>query len=196
MKMGRGTGPWGRWSVAARALVTYSRGGEMTGRTIKRDVFVEMPTEHFPSSSNESAEGIDAGAMGGGWCYCESTMYVRLYCAASCLVQKLMQMQMQGSKIRCGLCAELASSFLPSSLSLLSPTTRQQYCSLESPLYMSVSFSHTAMQCTLNFSTPALSAHDRSTKELTRPIQAYLHMHSNPPLRQNHLRVVSIHCLH
>jgi hypothetical protein len=22
MKMGRGTGPWGRWSVAARALVT------------------------------------------------------------------------------------------------------------------------------------------------------------------------------
>jgi hypothetical protein len=116
MKMGRGTGPWGRWSVAARALVTYSRGGEMTGRTIKRDVFVEMPTEHFPSSSNESAEGIDAGAMGGGWCYCESTMYVRLYCAASCLVQKLMQMQMQGSKIRCGLCAELASSFLPPSL--------------------------------------------------------------------------------
>jgi hypothetical protein len=152
MKMGRGTGPWGRWSVAARALVTYSRGGEMTGRTINRDVFVEMPTEHFPSSSNESAEGIDVGAMGGGLCYCESAMYVRLYCAASCHVQKLMQIQMQGSKIRCGLCAGLASPFPPPllpSLSLLSPTTRQQHCSLESPLYMSVSFSYAAMHSEL-----------------------------------------------
>ena len=52
--MGRGTGPWGRCSVAARAFVTFDR-----CQTTYQSCFV-FHTEHLPSSSNLSAEGIDA----------------------------------------------------------------------------------------------------------------------------------------
>jgi hypothetical protein len=59
MKIGRGTGPWGRWSVAARALVTYYRQNlEYTDMRAQC-----WPTEHLPSSSNVSAEGIGMGAI-------------------------------------------------------------------------------------------------------------------------------------
>jgi hypothetical protein len=54
MKMGRGTGPWGRCSVAARALVTCE-----LDQPLRVQTQIGL-TEHFPSSSKLSAEGMGA----------------------------------------------------------------------------------------------------------------------------------------
>ncbi|KAJ8109655.1 hypothetical protein OPT61_g7304 [Boeremia exigua] len=58
IKMGRGTGPWGRCSVAARALVTCV----MLDTSLL--ISALPPTEHFPNSSNLSADGMGAMMYG------------------------------------------------------------------------------------------------------------------------------------